>query len=129
MNWLQKITYGRHGADQLSFFLLGLYLIMSFFAGLFHLDVLRWVGSVFLILAAFRTFSRNHEKRRAENSRFLSVVGPLVQWLKHKRTVHRDKEHRYFKCPNCGQQLRAPRGKGRIRVTCRSCGVSFEENT
>jgi len=46
-----------------------------------------------------------------------------------RRTIHRDKEHCYFKCPNCGQQLRVPRGKGKITVTCRSCGAVFEEKS
>ena len=40
-----------------------------------------------------------------------------------------DREHRYFKCPNCGQQMRVPRGKGRITVHCRSCGAVFEEKS
>lgn len=129
MNWLQKIMYGRHGADMLSVSLMGLYLVLYLLAGFSGLILLRWFGLVFLALAAFRTLSRNYEKRRAENAKFMALVGPLLQWFKYRRTVHRDKENRYFKCPNCGQQLRAPRGKGRIHVTCRSCGVSFEENT
>ena len=35
----------------------------------------------------------------------------------------------YLKCPNCGQMLRVPRGKGRITVTCRGCGASFQEKS
>ena len=129
MNWLQRVMYGRNGADQLSIFLMGLYLVLYVLAGLFGVEILRLIGSVFLVFSAFRIFSRNHEKRRSENTKFLTLVNPLLQWIRFRRTVRRDKEHRYFKCPNCGQQLRAPRGKGRIHVTCRSCGVSFEENT
>ncbi len=129
MNWLHRVMYGRHGADQLSVFLMGLYLVIYFLDRLLGVEPLRWVGLIFLALAAFRTFSRNHEKRQAENDKFMALVRPLMQWIKYRRTVFRDKEHRYFKCPNCGQQLRAPRGKGRIHVTCRSCGVSFDENT
>jgi len=129
MNWLQRVMYGRHGADQLSLFLMGLYMVLYVMAGLLGVEPLRWFGLVFLVLAAFRTLSRNHEKRSAENAKFTMLLRPLLQWIKYQRTVRRDKEHRYFKCPNCGQQLRAPRGKGRIHVTCRTCGVSFEENT
>jgi len=129
MNWLQKVMYGRYGADQLSIFLLGLYMVIYFLAGLPGLSLLRWLSLVLLVLGALRTFSRNHEKRRAENAKFMALASPFLQWFKYRRTIRKDKEHRYFKCPNCGQQLRAPRGKGRIHVTCRSCGVSFEENT
>lgn len=129
MNWLQKIMYGRHGADQLSISLLGLYLILYLLAGWFGLGLLRGLALLPLAFGAFRTLSRNHEKRRAENAKFMAITGPTLQWFKYRRTIHKDKEHRYFKCPSCGQQLRAPRGKGKIQVTCRCCGVTFEENT
>ena len=61
------------------------------------------------------------------DARFLALAGPAIRWLRMRRTIRRDKEHRYFKCPNCGQQLRVPRGKGKITVTCRGCGASFQE--
>ena len=66
---------------------------------------------------------------RAEIAKFMKVAGPMLQGLRFQRTVRRDKEHRYFKCPNCGQYLRVPRGKGRITVTCRGCGASFQEKS
>ena len=50
---------------------------------------------------------------------------PNFMLLRHKM----DPDHRYFKCPNCGQQMRVPRGKGRITVHCRSCGATFEEKS
>ena len=57
------------------------------------------------------------------------IPRPRPERFRLRRTIHRDKDHRYFKCPNCGQQLRVPRGKGKITVTCRNCGVSFEEKS
>ena len=38
----------------------------------------------------------------------------------------KDREHRYFSCPKCGQQVRVPKGAGKIRVTCPKCGEKFE---
>jgi len=32
-------------------------------------------------------------------------------------------------CPSCGQHLRVPTGKGRVRVTCSRCRNSFEGRT
>jgi uncharacterized paraquat-inducible protein A len=69
-------------------------------------------------------FSRRLDQRRKENARFLSILRPLRQKFSSTLAHMKDKEHRYFRCPNCKQQMRVPRGKGRIQVTCRKCGAS-----
>ncbi|MBM6926170.1 hypothetical protein [Pseudoflavonifractor phocaeensis] len=129
MNYLRKLMYGRYGSDHLSFFLLILYLALMLAANLPFLGWLSWLALAVLVWDLFRMFSRRIDRRRAENARFLALVGPVVRWFRMRRTIHRDKEHRYFKCPNCGQCLRVPRGKGKINVTCRNCGASFEEKS
>ena len=121
--------YGRYGADQLSWFLLIVYVALSILSGLPHLGLLSWVAMLVLIWSFFRMFSRRYDRRRAENARFLAMAGPAIRWLKMRRTILRDRDHRYVRCPNCGQYMRVPRGKGRITVNCRSCGVSFEEKS
>lgn len=128
-NAIQRFMYGRYGTDQLNLALLVLYLVLYLVSALFRLEILYWLSLAVLFLLLFRTLSRNAARRRAENVKFLQVAGPVMRWWRFQRTVHRDKEHRYFKCPNCGQQLRVPRGKGKITVTCRSCGASFEERS
>ena len=112
-NAIQRFMYGRYGNDQLNMALLVLYLALY----------------LVYFLTGFDPLSRNPARRRAENAKFLKVAGPAIQWFRLRRTIHRDKEHCYFKCPNCGQQLRVPRGKGKITVTCRSCGAVFEEKS
>lgn len=129
MSWLQRTMYGRNGTDQLSVALLALYGVLCLLSALTGIAALQMIGIVPITLSIFRVLSRNISKRRAENAKFLSLLEPLIRWVKLRRTIRTDKEHRYFKCPNCGQQLRVPRGKGHIQITCRSCGVSFEENT
>ena len=128
-NALQRFMYGRYGNDQLNFTLLVLSLALYILYGFTGFDLLYWVAFVSIAFALFRTLSRHPARRRAENAKFLRVAGPAIQWFRLRRTIHRDKEHCYFKCPNCGQQLRVPRGKGKITVTCRSCGATFEEKS
>ena len=60
---------------------------------------------------------------------FLTGLWVLDMIVRTFRTRMKDREHRYFKCPSCGQQMRVPRGKGRITVHCRSCGATFEEKS
>ena len=129
MNFLRKLMYGRYGSDHLSFFLLFLYVVLIFISALPHMAWVSWLALAVLLWNLFRMFSRRIDRRRAENARFLALFGPFIRWFKMRRTIHRDKDHRYFKCPNCGQDLRVPRGKGKITVNCRNCGASFEERS
>ncbi|HJB79521.1 hypothetical protein [uncultured Flavonifractor sp.] len=129
MNFLRKLMYGRYGSDYLSFFLLFLYVVLIFISALPHMAWVSWLALAVLLWNLFRMFSRRIDRRRAENARFLALFGPFIRWFKMRRTIHRDKDHRYFKCPNCGQYLRVPRGKGKITVNCRNCGASFEERS
>ena len=128
-NALQRFMYGRYGNDQFNLFLIGTYLVLYLLFVLTGFAPLYWLSLVLIAYSLFRLLSRNPARRRSENARFLSIVNPVLRWLRLRRTIHRDKEHRYFKCPNCGPQLRVPRGKGKITVTCRGCGASFQEKS
>ena len=128
-NAIQRLMYGRYGSDPFNLFLVGLYLILYLLSVLTRFSPLYWVSFFLVCYSLFRMLSRNFERRRAENARFMRLAAPLLQWLRFQRSVRRDKEHRYFKCPNCGQYLRVPRGKGRITVTCRGCGATFQEKS
>lgn len=128
-NALQRLMYGRYGNDQLNVFLLVLYLVLYFIFSLTRLVPFYWLSLAVIIFGLYRLLSRNFARRRAENAKFMRFAGPVLRWFHLRRTIRRDKEHVYFKCPSCGQQLRVPRGKGKITVTCRSCGAIFQEKS
>lgn len=128
-NALQRFMYGRYGNDQLNMVLVLLSLALYLVFAVTSWTVLYAVSFMLMAVALFRCLSRNYDRRRAENGKFLSLVQPVTRWYRLRRTIRRDKDHCYFKCPNCGQQLRVPRGKGRITVTCRGCGASFQEKS
>lgn len=121
--------YGRYGTDQLSLFLLVVYLLGYLLSILTRIPLFNLLGTAAILWSFFRIFSRRIDRRRAENAKFMALAGPVIRWFKMRRTIHRDKEHCYFKCPNCGQYLRVPRGKGKITVNCRNCGMRFEEKS
>ena len=128
-NAIQRLMYGRYGTDQLNLFLMGVYLLLYLVFALTRVTLLYWVSFVLLIWSLFRTLSRNMERRRMENLRFMRAANPVISWFRLRRNIRRDKEHVYFKCHSCGQRLRVPRGRGKITVTCRSCGASFQEKS
>ena len=129
MNWLRRMMMGRYGSDQLGIALIGLYGVLYLLSRLLRSHTLDLLSLAVILWAFYRMFSRQLERRRQENTRFLEAVDPLVRRYNVNKCRRRDKDHCYFKCPNCGQQLRVPKGKGKISVTCRNCGASFEEKT
>ena len=126
---LQQFMIGRCGPDQLSQATTWTALVLWFIYFLSGWHFLYFLALVLMGVSFFRMFSRNISKRRAENSKFLTAIRPLQRRMSTLRGRMKDKEHRYFRCPNCKQQMRVPRGKGRIQVTCRSCGITFEERS
>ena len=121
MNWLRKFMYGRYGVDALSMTLIVVGFILSLFSRGFKL-----ASSIYLILfilAYIRVFSKNINKRYMENQKFLKAVKPITDMVnKLKRKTKNKKNYKYFKCKNCRQKIRVPRGKGKIKVKCPKCG-------
>lgn len=129
MDFLRRMMAGRYGGDALGRFTLGLYLALYLLGLLTRRGVFTLLSLVTAVVTLYRMLSRNIPRRRAENQKFLTLTAPVRSWWRGANMRRADKAHKYFKCPNCGQQLRVPRGAGKLRVTCRSCGVSFEQNS
>ena len=128
-NALQRFMYGRYGNDQLNTFLLVSYLALYLLFSLTGFNLLYWVATAAMVFCLFRMLSRNYSRRREENAKFMKVADPVIRWYRLRRTIRKDKDHTYFKCPNCSQHLRVPKGKGKITVTCRNCGAVFQEKS
>ena len=129
MGWLQRLMYGRYGMDGLNIALLGLYLLLSLLSRLLRSSILGFLSFLCLLFTVVRMFSRDIPKRQQENARFMDAVEPRVRSYNARRCRRRDKEHCYFRCPNCGQQLRVPKGKGKISITCPKCQEKFIRKT
>ncbi len=128
--WLQRFLYGRYGVDQLSMFLLFVYLLLTIVNLFLRFPYMVYVYVLLLILCYYRIFSKNITRRRRENERFLKYYLPIKRWFKDKKERIRDrKTHRYFTCPNCGQRLRVPKGRGEITITCAKCRHRFDRRT
>ncbi len=121
---------GRYGPDQFNLALVIASFILSLFGTLTGwglLSLLAWLGMVFCL---FRFLSRNLEKRRSENDWFIRWFWPIRTKLLNRWTELKTmREYKYFSCPACKTRLRVPRGKGKVRVTCRKCGERFERKT
>ena len=119
---IRRFMEGRYGTDKLNMAILLLGLALSVLALLIPvpgMNLLLHLGAYVLMgIAIFRSLSRNVYRRYRENLRFLMLMDRI-----------KDKEHRYFVCPNCRQPVRVPRGKGKIAITCPKCKEKFIRKT
>jgi len=120
--WLVRFMTGRYGTDKLNTVILVTGLIFCVVA----MFIPNPLGKLFLTVcsygfmfwALFRSFSRNTYRRYQENRKFLSLLNRC-----------KDRQHRYYNCPKCRQQVRVPRGKGKIAITCPKCQERFVRKT
>ncbi|TCK92753.1 hypothetical protein EDC19_1908 [Natranaerovirga hydrolytica] len=126
MDWLKKIMFGRYGGDQLSVFLLILSILITIVGRLLNLPIVMVLAYMPLAITIFRMFSKDVKKRSMENYKFAIRISPIyAQYKKLEKRFKDSKHNKYFKCKNCKKNLRVPRGKGKIEVTCPSCKTRF----
>lgn len=123
-DWFRNFMLGRYGADKLGTTLLisgiALTVLSSMLGRWFPLVSagLTLLSYIALFWCLFRMYSKNIEARRRENSTFVNFFSHL-----------KDKEHRYFRCPQCRQTVRVPRGRGKINIRCPRCNRQFIKKT
>ncbi len=123
---MQGFMAGRYGTDQLSKLILWISLVCLAVSMFTRLNVFYILGLVLLIYTYYRMFSRNVAKRYAENQKYLNWrYGFAVR--RNKRKVHWEqrKIYRFYKCPQCRQKVRVPKGKGKVAITCPKCRMEF----
>ena len=123
-DWFRNFMLGRYGSDKLGSTLLIVGIALTVLGSVLG----RWSAALSSILTVlsyaalfwciFRMYSRNIEARRRENTTFVNFFHHL-----------KDKEHRYFHCPQCKQTVRVPRGRGKINIRCPRCNRQFIKKT
>ena len=118
--------YGAYGTDKLTRFLLvlaGVLLILSF---LTPLGILYYFALALLFYCYFRMFSKNIPARYKENEAFVKILDRIVNFFRGIGcNFSQRKAYHIYKCPNCKQKIRIPKGKGKIAVKCPKCGEEF----
>jgi ribosomal protein S27E len=121
MDFFRRFMMGRYGNDALNRFLSALALLDLLIAGFAGQPLLLLLGLALWGIVYFRMLSRNIPKRYEENQKWMQLSGGLRDRLRRFTARVQDREHRYFKCPDCGTMLRVPRGRGKLQVTCPHC--------
>ncbi len=121
-----RMFLGRNGPDQLSLAMMLLAMVLSFVPWTYMFIIsLTLTG-----MAIWRMFSRNIDKRRRENFVLMKLVNNIKTWYyRINARRQQNKQYRIFKCPQCGQKLRVPRGKGKVAIKCSKCGNKLIKTT
>lgn len=147
---------GRYGMDDFGRFLniVTMAIILISFVGSFFFwffSFFWYVGLILMIYSYFRMFSRNFAKRSAENDWYCRVFkrkntgyngygqnyynnsygsANRGQAMTNEQKKAADKRtHKIYKCPNCAQKIRVPKGKGKICIKCPTCRIEFIKRT
>ena len=125
-NFFRNLMTGRYGTDHLNIAMVIVSLILFLLQSLIHFVPIIYLSYALLALALFRMMSRNIQRRRAENDRFIRFWWPVRTRITRIAVGAKNrKTHKFFKCPSCHNMLRVPKGKGKLQITCPKCGERF----
>ena len=71
--WISRFMEGRYGPDQFGIFTLVFGLVLSLLSGVIGLPVIGLLGTGLYIYTLFRLFSKNRNKRIAENQKYVAL--------------------------------------------------------
>ena len=134
---MAQFFVGRTGVDALGRTVTWAALILMLLTMITHSSIIYLLAMACLGYSFWRMLSKNYQKRYNENQLFLQKTvrirgffSRLIPNIKNrfdrlKRDYQQRKVYAIFKCPTCKQKLRAPKGRGKIEVTCSKCHTVF----
>lgn len=123
---IQRFMAGRYGADEFSRVCSMTALILLLLSMFGRFGICYWLAVALMIYSIWRTMSRNVSKRYQENQKYLNYRYRLiVKKDKLKKRFQQRKIYRFYRCPQCRQMVRVPRGRGKICITCPKCRTEF----
>lgn len=130
MKWLNKYMQGRAGGDHFSIFLLLFSVVITLIGRIAGISIIEISSYIPLVFSVYRMFSKNIQKRRMENYKFMMKISPLYKRFHKLLTRLRfSKTHKLMPCTTCKSMLRVPKNKGKIKITCPSCKNQFTRKT
>ena len=121
---------GRNGVDELARFesiFVWVLLLVSIFSRMWIFDLL---AMALIVHMYFRILSRDVSKRYEKNQKYVNFrYNAVVKWDKKKKRIAQRRNYRFYKCPMCRQEVRVPKGHGKIQITCPKCRETFTKRS
>lgn len=133
-----RFMQGRYGVDEFSRFLIWMVIAFWLLAIVIRMGgsgshtaaaagtICDYISFAAIIYSWFRMFSKNIVKRQNENRMYLKYKQKISGIFKSES---KDKSHKIYKCPKCGQKIRVPKNKGKIAISCPNCSTEFVKRT
>ena len=131
---INRFMLGRRGIDEFEKFIgIAVLVFLALYIWL-HSTLCYYIVIIGIVYGLFRMFSTNIPKRYRENEKYLEIKNSFIKPKKkqnysgscNNETYSIGSQYMFFNCPGCGQKMRAPKGRGRIRVKCPKCGKMIE---
>ena len=123
---LYRFMQGRNGMDDLCRMESGLVLVLLILGIFTRLGIFTTVELLLMIHMYYRALSKNTAKRCEENQKYLNFkYNRTVSWNRFKKRMAQTRDYRFYKCPTCKQEVRVPKGHGKIEITCPKCREKF----
>ncbi|MDO5435186.1 MAG: hypothetical protein Q4G19_02345 [Clostridia bacterium] len=136
-NAIIRFMNGRYGLDNLGQFTLLTGLAVSILSSILQSSLLSLIGFALYVITLFRMFSKNRDKRRQENIKYMDITGNIRPKIRRIfgnvktrvsqfiKRLKNSKEYKYFRCPGCKVLLRKKRSSEKKEITCVRCGHKF----
>ena len=116
---IYRFMEGRNGADELARMQSYIVLILLVIGLFTRMGIFTLLAIAMMIYMYFRIFSKNTSKRYEENQNYVNFrYNRTVAWNKWKKRRGQSRDYRFYKCPTCKQEVRVPKGHGKIEITC-----------
>ncbi len=123
---LIRFMQNRYGMDSLGNFLLGTSLVVLVVNLFLRNGIINIVVLLLLFAVYFRMFSKNYARCSAQNEWYLRHTRRIRSFFgRCKLRWKVRKTHHIYRCGKCGQDIRIPKGKGKIMITCPKCHNEF----
>lgn len=124
-----RFMQGRYGIDKRSRCEMVAAIVCLLSNVILHIGMLYGAAVLLLIDMYVRMLSKDIEYRYAQNVKFMKYYSKCTGLFSNrkKKTSRNKKDSNYkiYKCPDCKQKVRVPKGKKKIEIKCPKCQKAF----
>lgn len=120
---MQQFMYGRYGIDDLTKFILKIYLVIIVCNIFIKSFILTVAELLLLIICIFRTLSKKIYNRNSENMKYKNICKSISKPFNNIKRNIKDKDKVYKRCHKCHTILKlpVPKRRGIKHSTCPKC--------